>query len=63
ANDAAAWTAALRWTIREGRGAEPDARRRALARELLKGYTQEATSRAIEAVLVEMAGMMMRSRP
>jgi len=60
-NEAGAWTAALRWAIGEGRRAEVNARRRAFVRERLQDYTQEATSRAIEAALAEMAAVAART--
>lgn len=60
ANDAPSWTAALGETIVGLKDAQATVRRRVLVRQLLGGYTQAATSRAIESVLMEAAGTVAR---
>jgi glycosyltransferase involved in cell wall biosynthesis len=60
ANDVSSWTTALRRTIADRRRTDLEARRRTFVQGLLAKYTQEATSRAIEAVLAEVAETTVR---
>ena len=59
-NDAASWTRALREAIATCSDPHASTRRREFVRGLLKDYTQEATSRAIEQVLSDVAEVAAR---